>query len=340
MDNTLTVLLNSKQTSGTITVKIIKKINNQFYIIADKTSYALLDLTAYPNYSSLLIPEASYKLIKVTKDKETITPSNFQPIKSKQEIKPTQKGTDKISKLEKQVTNITSTKSENKISLKDIEEKTKDNTLVSNIKVMITTISRMIETKNGNYKIASIADEHSNKATLNLYDKHADQIELGKIYHLEKVKKITITKEGQKQMRLCANKFSTMQKLEDENDTKPFEDIIIGDARVKATIDAIVDLSFYQACPKHFYKIDPEKNCPACNEQVEHPKLDFNAKFYISTDDDNLQITFFKRQVNHIFDVNDTEDEIEEKLNLLVDKTFFIDYKENQDQQLILMKIK
>ena len=187
MDNTLTVLLNSKQNSGTIIVKIIKKINNQFYIIADQTSYALLDLTAYPNYSSLLSPETSYKLIKVTKDKDTITPSNFQPIKSKQNIKPSHKGTDKISKLEKQVPNINTTKPKNKISLKDIEENTRDNTLVSNLTVMIMTVSRIIETKNGNYKIASIADEDSNKATLNLYDKHADQIELGKIYHLEKI---------------------------------------------------------------------------------------------------------------------------------------------------------
>ena len=339
MDNTLTVLLNSKQNSGTITVKIIKKINDQFYIIADKTSYALLDLTAYPSYSSLLIPEGSYKLIKVTKNKDTITPSNFQPIKSKQEIKPTQEGTDRISKLEKQVPNK-STKSKDEVSLRDIEEKIKDNTFVANIKVMITTISRIIETKNGNYKIASIADKDGNKATLNLYDKHTDQIELGQIYHLAKVKKISITKEGQKEMRLCATKFSTMNKVEDENDTKDFEDVIIGDARIKATIDAIVDLSFYQACPKHLYKIDSEMNCPACNEQVEHPKLDFNAKFYVSTDDDNFQITFFKRQVDNIFNVNDNEDEIEKKLNLLVDQTFSIDYKENQDQQLVLMKIK
>ena len=320
-------------------MKIVKKIDNQHCIIADQSSFALLDLTAHPGHSNLIDAKSTYKFMKCTIDKDTVIPSSFKPIKCKLEI-PAPENQAMIKQIEQKLSKASGIKPLDKTNLKDIEDNTKNNTYISNLKVIIASVSRPIETQRGTYKIATIADENNNKANLNLYDKHIDQIKVGQIYNMNKVKKITIETNGEKKMRLCANRFSLFMEVTDPKETDAFENIILGDKRVNGKIEAIMDLSFYESCAKHLFKLDTEGNCPACNEAVQNTKQDFTGKLYITADDDELEIQFFRRQMEHIIEETDGEQTTAEKLDLLIDQTYSIEYKINQEDQYLLVKIK
>ena len=339
MENSLTNLLDSKLNTGTITVKIAKKLDNEHYIIADQSSYALLDLTANPAYSSLIDLDKTYKLMKCNKNQDTIIPSSFKPIKSKKEIT-TNENTEKILQIEQKLKKTSGNKSMDKTDLKHIEENTKNNTYISNLKVIIASVSRPIDTNRGTYKIATIVDANNNKANLNLYDQHIHDIEVGQIYNMNKIKKISIETEGEQKMRLCANKFSILIEITEPAETDLFEEVILGDNKVNGTIEAIIDLKFYESCTKHLFKLDTEGNCPACADQVINTKQDFTGKLYITTDNDELEIQFFKRQMGHIIKETDDEEETTAKLDSMIDKTFSIQYKKTNEEQNILVKIK
>ena len=340
MENSLTKLLESEQKTGTVIIKILKKGNtNDCYIVADQSSYAILDLTSKPYYSNYIELEKTYKIIKCIVEHDKLIPSNFKPIICKSQIT-VQANKKKLHEIAKKLEGPSTSKLIQKVNLQHLEENAKDNTYISNLSVIIATVSRPIETQRGTYKIATIIDENSNKANLNLYDKHADQVESGIVYSMHKIKKITIQTNGEGKMRLCANKFSVITQITDQNQIDSFENIMIGDAKVNGTLEAIIDLSFYESCKKHFFKVDEDGNCRACTGIAVQTKPDFTGKIYITSDTDDLEVQFFKRQMGSIVGETDDQEKIGDKLNDLVDKMVSIEYKKNNEEQNILVKIK
>ena len=339
MEKTLTNLLDSKQKTGTVTVKIMQKADNDLYIVADHSSYAILDLTKNPSYNNSIDLHKTYKFMKCTIEHDRIIPSSFKPIKCKTEII-IQVDNNKILEITQKLEKQSPRKAAPKVNLDHIKENTKNNTYISNLTVMVATVSRPIETQRGIYKIATVIDSSNNRADLNLYDKHIDQVDAGKIYTINKIKKITLQNGGESKMRLCANKFSIMIEVTDQKEIDAFDDVIIGDEKVNGKIEAIVDLSFYESCKIHLYKIDSDGNCPACTEKTVQIRNDFTGKMYITTGNDELEIQFFKRQMVQIIGETDDIEKISDALNDMVDKEFTLEYKKNNEEQNILIKIK
>ena len=80
MENSLNTLIESEQKTGTVTIKVLKKGNTDgYYIIADQSNYAILDLTTKPSYTQYIEIEKTYKLIKYRVEHDKIIPSNFKP---------------------------------------------------------------------------------------------------------------------------------------------------------------------------------------------------------------------------------------------------------------------
>ena len=139
-------------------------------------------------------------------------------------------------------------------------------------------------------------------------------------------------------MRLCANKFSVITQHTDQNDV--FENIMIGDAKITGTLEAVIDLSFYESCKKHLFKVDEDGNCRACTGIAAQTKADFTGKIYVTSETDEMEVQFFKRQMSSIIGETDDQDQIGDKLNDLVDKKVSIEFKKTDEEQNILVKIK
>ena len=76
-------LSRDNQITEILTIKMIKEIDATSYVIADKSSLALLDISMQPSHGRLLKPGYRYKLIKCQRaDNMTVRINErFKPIK-------------------------------------------------------------------------------------------------------------------------------------------------------------------------------------------------------------------------------------------------------------------
>ena len=63
------------------------------------------------------------------------------------------------------------------------------------------TKSRTINTNKGNYQICNIKDAKGDIASINLYSKHLNQLQLFKIYTITNLRKGEVTKNEETNMR-------------------------------------------------------------------------------------------------------------------------------------------
>ena len=75
------------------------------------------------------------------------------------------------------------------ISFKQIERDHGDNALIDTMLVYITTKSRVIDGKFGEYQICNMVDHEGTTFSINLYKQHVDKLEPNQVYVLQKVKK-------------------------------------------------------------------------------------------------------------------------------------------------------
>ena len=66
-DSLKSVLENGKLVTSLLTVKLIKQLITNSYIIADQSMVAILDITEAPGHSKYMNPGTWYKLIKCEK---------------------------------------------------------------------------------------------------------------------------------------------------------------------------------------------------------------------------------------------------------------------------------
>ena len=86
MSQTVETLLNyKKQSSGILTIQLIKEVGNATFIVGDNSGVAIMDISDKPSYGKLMNKGCWYKLIKCHKINEnSIKPNdNFKPIKYK-----------------------------------------------------------------------------------------------------------------------------------------------------------------------------------------------------------------------------------------------------------------
>lgn len=343
-DTIKTFLEDGKLKTSLVTVKLIKQISIDSYIIADKSMVAILDLHEAPTHAKYIQAGSWYKLIKCQKGGQNSIKINkiFKPVKTqvKEDLGDI---SEEVGRVEQYIGDTASSKQYiNFETIKSLPNHTK----IDKLSIKVITKSRVINTNKGNYQICNIKDAKGDTTSINLYSKHLNQLELFKIYTITNLRKGEVTKNEETNMRLHTTGFT---KIEDGNmeDSVNFQSVGNGDGSISGVVIGFGDITFYQSCKRHYSKLDDDLKCPKCNLELKSEETleDFRSELYIegkiedSPNDETevKEITFFKKALDKSQDY--TQDDIENQLNGLTGKTAKIDYNTDDADRLIAVSI-
>ena len=338
-DTIKTFLSHGKLKTSYLTVKLVKEINFNSFIIADKSMVALLDTHDAPDHARYLTSGNWYKLIKCQQDGKSTIKTNklFKPVRSmvKDEIEDI---ADQVENLERSIGNAASAK-----TYEDFETLSRkpNQSKVDKLTVKVITMSRIISTSKGNYQICNIKDVNGNTASINIYSNCLNSLEIFKIFTLTNLRKSEVTKNDETKMRLHTTGFTKTESGSNE-DAVNFRNIGNGEQSITGTIIGFGDLTSYQSCKIHYKKLDEMNNCPKCNKELNDAQMlkDFRTEIYIEAknlDDEETevkQILVFKRALDIQLD-----EDVEEKLNSMMGQTAKIDFNSDDAERFIAVSI-
>ena len=333
-------LQNGKVTGNILEIKIIRRHETGYYIVADSSGLGLLSTSESPQYEKDLVIDRTVKLIKPEViDNQTIQCNKtFKPMLSKKPLNITVSEND-ISKL-KINTESKADKNEKLLTFEAIL--TDKSQGIPSLTVLVTSISRTIETSRGNYQIAGIMDIESKKLNINLYDSNIGKIEFGKIYRLTKLKKVNIKKNEETETRLSTTKFTHICGAS-QKEQALFENVKFADKQIRGTIIGQSEMNSYNSCQKHWNKLDKEEICPKCERIPEKINLDFNVDIYVQDPgtEDIMSFRIFKRQIT-LISSEDGKEEITAKLDEIEGKECTIDFDDptNEEDQIIPKRVR
>ena len=337
----LNKFLNGQKLPGNILIiSIVQKLQANNYIVGDSSCLALLKISETSQHTRDILVGTTVKLIKpAVIDSQTIqTNSNFKPIICKENIKLTPSEED----LSKFNIKTEDTQSKNDLTTFQSIKTNQSQTNFPSITILVTNVSRIIQTNTGQYQIAGIMDTESEKTSINLYDSNIGKLEFGKIYTLTKIKKSMIRKDNETQMRLFTTKFTKISEASTQ-DKENFENIKLAENEIRGTILGFSDINTYASCERHWNKLDEDSLCPKCQGPPSKVKIDFNTDIYIqdTESEDIKSFLIFKRQVLNLNMENDPE-LIKSKLGELEGATCTVEYDESEyeDQAIIPKRLK
>ena len=334
-------LKNKKLPGNILELVVLKEIDKYSYVVGDSSGLTLLSVSSNPSHAKEIKIGATLKLLKpIVIDNKTLeTNKNFKPLKSKKDIILTPSVED-LAKFETMTNDI---KVDSKLKTFKSVKENHSQTNISSLTVMITNVSRIIETKTGSYQISGMMDVEGQKASINLYEKNIDKLEVGSIYTLTKIKKTIIRKDGKHEMRLATTKFTTISEAIEDNKLQ-FGNISLGESQMEGKILGFSEINIYNSCDKHWSKLDDEDICPKCEGPAMKIKVDFHTELYIqdSTSDEMKSFLIFKRQIIKMINETDEKDLIEKRLADLegLDCTIEYDEPENEETSIIPKRLK
>lgn len=300
-------------------VNVLREISKTQFIVGDKTGLAVLSV---PDVCSRNIEIGKgLKIMKPSKVKDQLIASHpkFNPMKTKSlEITVDTIQMDNLEKLHK----VTSTVDKG-ISFNQIENDYGETAVIDTMLVYVTTKSRIIEGKFGNYQICNIIDHEGSTFSINLYNHHVDKLDRNHVYLLQKVKKTTITTDTG--IRMATTNFTKIHNATpDQNDV--FKDVKIADKKIDGTCIMFTDLNYYRSCKKDLSKIDEDGKCYNCGDlDIEGSKPDFRCSLIIeikekSDDIEDEAITSIVVFMRHLGIEVTNEDEEEKIIELLEER--------------------
>ena len=175
------------------------------YIVGDASGLAILDMTENQHHEKDLMIGSTVKLLKPeTKDEQTImTNKKFKPLQTKQTLK-LKPSKEDLAKLTLIIEQKEPTEQKEQIVEHTTFASIRANTsqsLIPQLTVMVTSVSRLIDTKMGIYQIAGIMDATGDKISMSLYDSSVGSLEFGNTYTITKVKKSVLKKESGPELR-------------------------------------------------------------------------------------------------------------------------------------------
>ena len=332
-----------KLKTALVTVKLIKEVSSNSYIIADKSMVAILDTNAAPEHAKHLTTGNWYKLIKCQKgEKNTINKNKlFKPVKTLFK--------DEIGDIADQVENLENT-IETTASAKKYEDfqaisKKANHSKIDKLTVKVITMSRVITTSKGNYQICNIKDSNGDTASMNLYSKYLNSVEPFKIFTITNMRKGEVTKNDETKMRLHTTGFTKIEPGTME-DSINFKQVGNGDESITGEVIGFGEISIYPSCKLHYKKLDENNNCPSCNKELEDDEIldDFRTEIYIEAKSNNLPDNDMESDVKQILafkkalDIKQGEN-IEEKLEGMTGKTVKIDFNADDAKRFIAVSI-
>ena len=297
-------------------VNVFREISKNQFIVGDKTGLAVLSVA--DGCSRNIEIGKGLRILKPSKVKDQLIASHpkFNPMKTESlEITVDTIKMDNLEKLHK----VTSTVDKG-ISFNQIENDYGETAVIDTMLVYVTTKSRIIEGKFGNYQICNIIDHEGNTFSINLYNHHVDKLDCNHVYLLQKVKKTTITTDTG--IRMATTIFTKIHNATpDQSDV--FKDVKISDKKIDGTCIMFTDLNYFRSCKKDLTKIDEDGKCYYCGDlDIEGSKPDFRCSLIIELkeksddieDDAITSIVVFMRHLGMEVTNEDKEDKIIELL--------------------------
>ena len=326
-----TLLRNGKLKTSYIILKVVKRIDEEMFIVADETDVALLDTRDSLGLAKNLTVGDWYKLIKCSKG------SQNNVVKSHKSFKPVKmKMNKKLEDIDRKVKEFEGSldikpKEIDNIDFEILKEK-ENNSQVDEVTIKVMSKSRVINTNRGNYQICTIKDYKGNKTSINLYSKFLDHLEPFKIFKLNNIRKSEITKNEITEMRLHTTGFTRIKEVTEE-ESAMFNNVTNGDAAITGELIGTGDITTYKSCQLHFTKLSDKNECPKCLKSLSDKEIinDYRLELYIEearNDEESeanvVEILIFKRNLPVEFREN-IDDKIEDLLNKKMRVDFNID---------------
>ena len=274
------------QKGNMLDVKVVKKVAEEYYIVADETEHTLL-------VSPQELKEGStYKLIKPSyADSELRKNPKFAVVKVERDIKtkPLKKDDEKL--LVARIMQTENNEGAKIVNDFGLIEGLGIGGIADEITLMVTNISSIIQGKFGTYRIATCKDIKGKTNSLNLYRNLVDMVNVEDVLVFTKLKVNNFRKEDQDYHRLGTTAGSRITRAGVKEKQK-FEaaGVMLGDKVVKGSILGISEVNVYESCSKCWCKIDDEGLCRKCNMKPESKKQDYNLIMYIQNDEDEDDI--------------------------------------------------
>ena len=271
---TIQDLINGEKVS-LLHVNVLKQISKDQFIVADNTGLAVLHILS-GNSNNVEVGKG-LKMMKPSlgKDKLITSHPKLNPMKTRSlQITVNQAEVDKLMKMNKQRNPV-----DKGISFKQIERDHGNKALIDTILVYVTTTSRVIEGKFGDYQICNIVDHEGTTFSINLYKQHVGKLEANQVYVLQKVKKTTINTDTGIRMA-TTNVTKIHEATPDQIDV--FSDIKLADKMIHGVCMMFSDFNYYRSCKKHLTKLDEDGKCLNCGELIkDDSKPDFRCTLII-----------------------------------------------------------
>ena len=317
-------------------VHIIKKRNGSNYIGGDSTRLVHLKLTN-SNFGDLE-ENCSYSLIKPEKhdDKTIILNPKYKPSKTSKVH--TSKNRNDAEEYEAE---IEFREDETDGETFETINKKPGKTKLKKMTVKCISISRIIQTTYGEYRIAKIRDTENNKADINLNKHSKNKMEVDKVYHIENFKVTDFKNEDSKYRRLATLPNTLIKQIERMEEGQ-FSHITLGDEKANGTCIGIGKVFGYYGCKNCWKKVEDDASfCLRCNESTVSKTIEFSAELYVEIEEEIMTAQGFKRQFSGLKIETVEDEEITDILETrVVGKNLGIEYNEgDKDDNIILVKI-
>ena len=169
-----------------MTVNVVHEISPEYYIVADETDMAILKIHADKDYNKYMMVGKGIKIVKPEKAKDNVILSNakFNPQLTKPnpnvEVNAMQLG--KLKEVAEK-----KTMSSNAVKIDEIRSYAKKS-IIQRMMIYVTSVSRKINGKYGDYQILNVRDLSGDKAVMYVYRQFVEKLVVNKVYMIEKLK--------------------------------------------------------------------------------------------------------------------------------------------------------
>ena len=273
-------------------VNIISVLSYNYYIVGDQTAIGIMS-----------VDETSKKKFKVGTGLKILKPKQIEkdtflldePVMETKPMLLTKPDKLRLEELEKKVSNLSKTeKSKSKYrNFKIICDE--ENTVIDNILILVSSISRNITTQFGDYKICNVLDETNTKIQINLYTPHLDALSDNEVFSITNLRKIKMING---EIRLSTTKFSKI-KPANSDEEKLFHEYKVDKPVIDGCCIMYTDLSCYKSCPKHNTKLNDDAFCIGCKKKIFDAENNFHVILHIETQnaDDLIPVLIFKNNL-------------------------------------------
>ena len=210
---------------------------------------------------------------------------------------------------------LTDSKTEKKYRIvKEIINEFEENANVDSILVLVSTISRLINGRFGDYRILKIIDATNTTVSMNLYYPNLDKLEENQVFILTNLKKMIMKHDGS--VRLSTTRFTKI-KPANSDEEKLFDEYKVAKPVIEGCCIMYTDLVCYKSCPVHKTKLKVDGYCAGCEKKRSDPNNDFRCVVHIETSaqEDLIPILIFKSVISSKMSSENPEEALQKMIN-------------------------